>query len=110
MTDPMTQDDQAVLDRQDDDFREQRWAQFVAWLQARRTLARTWSPVLDDATRAYWQMHRISGGDIDELTDFQRPFAEFADEHGWPSMFAAIARAMREVERDQAQQTDPRRV
>lgn len=79
---PDARDEGPDQQRLEEAAREQRWAEFVAWL---RDLGRTynWDVVL-------WRVADAYGCDEDAT------IADFAESEGWPGVLSAVARAMNE--------------
>jgi hypothetical protein len=87
---------QAHLDR------ETRWTDFVAWLRAESLrpeyLRLPWVNIATCAVDAF-RNSADPWGDGQGAT-YQQPYLDFAETEGWPEVFIALARAMREEEQE----------
>ena len=75
--------------RDEEREREQRHAEFVAWLKKERFCDRGWGVIAHIAAESLYSVG---------LHPDQQPYRDFIASDGVPALFAALSRAMREVE------------
>ena len=95
--DPMTEDDMVAVERQDEDLRAERWAEFVVFLKHLFQIL-GFSKVLRIVAKA-----RKSGVSPDwkgpvAWKEYKLEIIQFAETEGWGGVLAAMARAVRENE------------
>jgi hypothetical protein len=87
-------------DRQDEGIDEARWAEFQRALQRRAPTAEHWSELAAKVTRVHrgeFGVFWIGDDDIKRRDNvLSKTVLTFADEYGWPAVYTALGRAMRE--------------
>jgi hypothetical protein len=80
-------------DREDEAIREARWSAFVAWLKGDRPKS------LSEFAATLWHLEQLLRRQTDPFyiaVHLQQPILDFVEREGWPAVFSALSRAMKE--------------
>ena len=90
IADPMEQDEQMVLDREDEAIREQRWTDFSDWVKSARSsiLLRSIADLMDGQRDPYHIPSCV-----------QAPILNFQETEGWSGVLSCVARVVKEIEK-----------